>query len=173
MSPDPPFSQRRQRSRATPAGLPAPGPDARRHSDRLAALIRGTLEQQGGVLSFRDFMQLALYAPGLGYYSAGSRKLGGEGDFITAPEIAPLFSRTLARAVAPVLARLPEARILEAGFNYDTRDRWFVPTRGMLHRLDTELAVCITKLGATICWFRLRKSITGRKPPVDLGTRKI
>jgi len=115
MSPDPPFSQRRQRSRATPAGLPAPGPDARRHSDRLAALIRGTLEQQGGVLSFRDFMQLALYAPGLGYYSAGSRKLGGEGDFITAPEIAPLFSRTLARAVAPVLARLPEARILEAG----------------------------------------------------------
>ena len=60
-------------------------------------------------------MQLALYAPGLGYYVAGSRKLGAEGDFVTAPEISPLFSQCLARTIAPVLQQLPEANILEAG----------------------------------------------------------
>lgn len=115
MSPDLPFSQRLQQTGAALADLPAPDPDARAHSDRLAALIRDTIARQGGAIPFRDFMQLALYAPGLGYYSAGSRKLGEAGDFVTAPEVAPLFSRTLARAIAPALADLPEARILEAG----------------------------------------------------------
>lgn len=85
------------------------------HSQQLISLIRDKIHQQGGQISFREFMQLALYAPGLGYYVAGSRKLGAEGDFVTAPEISPLFSHCLAQAIAPVLNELPEANILEAG----------------------------------------------------------
>ena len=60
-------------------------------------------------------MQLALYASGLGYYSAGAAKFGAGGDFITAPEVSPLFGRVLARQCASVLQALPERRILELG----------------------------------------------------------
>ena len=67
------------------------------------------------MLSFHDFMQLALHAPGLGYYSAGSRKLGAQGDFITAPETSALFSRCLAHAIQPLLQSLPQPHILEVG----------------------------------------------------------
>jgi len=83
--------------------LPEPAPEARAHSDRVAAHIREQIEASGGWISFARFMELALYAPGLGYYSAGSRKLGGDGDFVTAPEISPLYGQTLARQVAQVL----------------------------------------------------------------------
>ncbi len=96
--------------------LPAPDPDARAHGERVAAHLAEAIEAAGGAIPFRQFMELSLYAPGLGYYSAGSRKLGAEGDFVTAPEISPLFSRTLARAVAPWLSALPEdAGLLEVG----------------------------------------------------------
>ncbi len=95
--------------------LPAPDPAAREHGERVAAHLRDAIAAEGGAIPFARFMELALYAPGLGYYSAGSRKLGAEGDFITAPEIAPLFSRTLARAILPLLAALPDARLLEVG----------------------------------------------------------
>ena len=67
------------------------------HSERLAELIRAELLAAGGWLSFERFMELALYAPGLGYYSAGSAKLGRGGDFVTAPEVSDLFSRCIAR----------------------------------------------------------------------------
>ncbi|WP_223668659.1 class I SAM-dependent methyltransferase [Kangiella shandongensis] len=50
-------------------------------------------------IPFSDFMQQALYAPGLGYYSAGSYKLGAQGDFVTAPELSPLFGKTLAQSI--------------------------------------------------------------------------
>ena len=72
-----------------------------------AALTRAILQElagNGGRLSFARYMELALYAPGLGYYMAGARKLGRDGDFVTAPEISPLFGRTLARQFAPLLA---------------------------------------------------------------------
>ncbi len=100
----------------SPLDLPEPDADARAHGERVAAHIRAAIDEAGGAIPFRQYMELALYAPGLGYYSAGSHKLGAAGDFITAPEIAPLFSRTLAHAVAPLLATLPaEAALLEAG----------------------------------------------------------
>lgn len=93
-----------------------PGPDAQAHSDRLAALIHDQVLANGGALPFWRFMELALYAPGLGYYSAGATKLGGGGDFITAPEIGPLFAECIAEAVAPVIGPLgPEAQFLEIG----------------------------------------------------------
>ena len=93
MSSDQPFSQRVQQAQRTLAELPEPDSAAQAHSQQLITLIKERITQQGGAITFHDFMQLALHAPGLGYYSAGSRKLGKEGDFITAPETYPLFSR--------------------------------------------------------------------------------
>jgi len=84
------------------------------HSLRLAAHIREALVAAGGWLSFERFMELALYAPGLGYYSAGSEKLGAGGDFVTAPEVSDLFSRCIARQCAAVLMRTG-GEILELG----------------------------------------------------------
>ncbi len=81
-----------------------PTPEAQEHSDRLRYFIHQDIAEQGGWIPFSRFMELALYAPGLGYYSAGSRKFGAAGDFVTAPEISPLFGRTLARPVAEVMA---------------------------------------------------------------------
>jgi SAM-dependent MidA family methyltransferase len=83
--------------------LPAPPAAARDLSTRLEAQIRSEIEASGGWLSFAQYMELALYAPGLGYYSAGSAKLGRAGDFVTAPELSPLFARCLARQVAQVM----------------------------------------------------------------------
>lgn len=87
------------------AHLPPPSPEAQTISDKLTALIAGEIAAAGGWISFARFMELALYAPGLGYYSAGSRKLGRDGDFVTAPEFSPLFSRCLARQLAELIGR--------------------------------------------------------------------
>ena len=89
----------------TPRGpvLPEPSADARRHSDRLSETIRQEIETAGGWISFACFMELVLYEPGQGYYVAGAAKLGADGDFVTAPEISPLFGRTLARQIAQLL----------------------------------------------------------------------
>lgn len=72
-------------------------------SARLQQGIRTEIEESGGWLGFARYMELALYAPGLGYYSAGSAKLGAAGDFVTAPELSPLFGRCLASQVAAVI----------------------------------------------------------------------
>jgi SAM-dependent MidA family methyltransferase len=94
--------------------LPEPTPDARAHSDRVAEHIRGEIAASGGWISFARYMELALYAPGLGYYSAGAKKLGRAGDFVTAPEISPLYGQTLARQVNQIMqAGLDE--VLEVG----------------------------------------------------------
>ena len=84
--------------------LPALSPDEERHSRAAAELIRERITAAGGWISFADFMEMALYAPGLGYYSAGAVKLGANGDFVTAPEVSDLFSRCVARQCADVLA---------------------------------------------------------------------
>ena len=67
------------------AGLPEPPDDARRHSAWLCETIRRDIDLRGGWIGFDRFMQLALYEPGQGYYVAGATKLGGDGDFVTAP----------------------------------------------------------------------------------------
>ena len=97
------------------AELPAPDAAAQAHSEQLIRLIRTEITQSGGRISLARYMELVLFAPGLGYYSAGSRKFGPEGDFVTAPEISPLFSRTLAHQLAEILAGLGGGDILEAG----------------------------------------------------------
>ena len=83
--------------------LPPLTAEERSHSERLATHICAQLAAAGGWLSFERFMEMALYTPGLGYYSAGSVKLGAAGDFITAPEASDLFSRCIARQCAAVL----------------------------------------------------------------------
>jgi len=98
------------------ASLPSPSPEALAHSERLAKLIRKEIANHDGWIPFARFMELALYAPGLGYYSAGSRKFGEAGDFITAPELSPLFGRTLARQAAEIMLHsLPHVLELGAG----------------------------------------------------------
>ena len=83
--------------------LPPLTPEEQRHSQAVRELIRAQIAEGGGWLSFERYMELALYAPGLGYYSAGSTKLGAAGDFVTAPETSELFGRCLARQCAEVL----------------------------------------------------------------------
>jgi SAM-dependent MidA family methyltransferase len=94
--------------------LPEPNADARAHSERLAARVRDEIAARGGWMSFARYMELALYEPGLGYYSAGARKLGRDGDFTTAPELTPLFGQAIAHAAAEVLGAGYDA-ILEVG----------------------------------------------------------
>jgi SAM-dependent MidA family methyltransferase len=95
--------------------LPEPSPEQRAHSERVAALIRSEIDAAGGALDFARYMELALYAPGLGYYSAGAVKFGAAGDFVTSPELGSVFARCLARAVAPVLRELGGGDLLELG----------------------------------------------------------
>lgn len=95
--------------------LPLPSPEAMAHSARLIEHIRAEIDACSGRIGFDRFMELALYAPGQGYYSAGSRKLGEEGDFITAPELSPLFSRSLAHQCVTILEQVGQGFILEFG----------------------------------------------------------
>ena len=101
------------------ASLPLPPPDALAQSVALTSHIGAALDAAGGWLPFARFMELALYAPGLGYYSGGAAKFGRSvadgGDFITAPELSPLFGRTVARQLAEVMEEHGLDRIVEFG----------------------------------------------------------
>ena len=85
---------------------PAPDADALAHSQRLLALIRAQIAAAGGAIPFSRYMELALYAPGLGYYSAGALKFGAEGDFVTSPELGPTFAECVAHCAVQVIAQL-------------------------------------------------------------------
>lgn len=95
--------------------FPQPSAEASAHSQRLVDTIRSEIIAAGGRISFARFMELALYAPGLGYYVAGARKFGEAGDYVTAPEISPLFARCLARQCRQVLDQIEGGDILEFG----------------------------------------------------------
>jgi SAM-dependent MidA family methyltransferase len=93
---------------------PLPLAEEREHAEAVARHLREQIVAAGGWLSFERFMELALYAPGLGYYSAGAAKIGASGDFTTAPEISDLFSACVAQQCAQVLAET-KGSILELG----------------------------------------------------------
>jgi len=97
-----------------PTTLPVPDPAALAHSEQLRLHIAEAIRAAGGWLPFSQYMALALYAPGLGYYAAGSTKFGVAGDFVTAPGLTPLFGQTVARTVAAVLAETG-GEVLELG----------------------------------------------------------
>ncbi len=97
------------------ADLPLPDPDARAHSGRVVAHIREAIARADGWIPFARYMDLALYAPSLGYYAAGATKLGTAGDFVTAPELSPLFAAALATQVAAILAATERREVVELG----------------------------------------------------------
>ena len=102
-----------------PASLPVPTADALGASGELTTRIRDAVISAGGWLPFDRYMELALYTPGLGYYSGGARKFGRRAedgsDFVTAPELSPLFARTLARALAQALDASGTHQLMEFG----------------------------------------------------------
>ncbi|MBV8803032.1 MAG: SAM-dependent methyltransferase [Gammaproteobacteria bacterium] len=95
--------------------LPISDPVALEHSNKLTKFIRQEMSRENDILNFERFMELALYAPGLGYYSAGQHKLGEFGDFLTAPHISPLFAKSIARQFQQILLEIPDGDILELG----------------------------------------------------------
>ncbi len=99
--------------------FPQPDTEAVAHSNALLSSIQALIEKEGGWVNFAQLIDAALYAPGLGYYSGGAKKFGFEGDFVTASEISPLFSQTIARQVKQVLSALKakskQTDILELG----------------------------------------------------------
>ena len=99
----------------TRAELPVPSDEALRQSAALVAKIRSEIERAGGWIDFARYMELALYEPGLGYYSAGSQKIGTTGDFITAPELSRSFGRAVALTVDAELAALGSNDVIELG----------------------------------------------------------
>ncbi len=110
---------------AVHSSMPSPSPAEIEHSTRLAAHIAQEIEHAGGWIPFDRYMQLVLYQPGLGYYAAGARKFGDAatgGDFVTAPEISPLFAQALAEQFAQLFEQTP-ARIVEFGAGSGTLAR--------------------------------------------------
>jgi SAM-dependent MidA family methyltransferase len=98
-----------------PLELPEPSSEALAHSERLRSTIAAHIQDQGGYIPFSRYMELALYAPGLGYYSAGAAKFGEAGDFITAPELGPLFGRCVGNAAAQLFASVEDPQWVELG----------------------------------------------------------
>lgn len=94
--------------------LPAPSPEASTHSHTLVAAIAEEIRANSGWISFARFMEMALYHPGFGYYTAGARKFGAAGDFVTAPEMTAYFGRALAAQVAQVMSS-SAPHLLEVG----------------------------------------------------------
>lgn len=95
--------------------LPEPDAYAREVCNQLQQKVLAEIEQSGGSISFARYMEMALYEPGLGYYAAGSQKFGKAGDFITAPELSPLFAKCLARQCQQVLETMQEGVVFEFG----------------------------------------------------------
>ncbi|HEX4481960.1 MAG TPA: SAM-dependent methyltransferase [Rudaea sp.] len=118
--------------------LANPSADEREHSELLCERIRAEIRAADGAIGFDRYMELALYAPGFGYYSAGATKFGAAGDFVTAPELGFVFARCLARAIA---SRARAADIVELG-----------PGSGAL---AAELLLELDRLGARPLRYRL------------------
>jgi SAM-dependent MidA family methyltransferase len=95
--------------------LPAPDPFSLEQSEKLSRRIREEILAEGGSIGFQRYMELALYEPGLGYYSSAKEKFGASGDFVTAPELSVLFGRCLAVQVSEVLAQMKGGDVLEPG----------------------------------------------------------
>jgi SAM-dependent MidA family methyltransferase len=127
--------------------LPTPTPEAAAHSRQLAEHIANAILSEGDWIPFSRYMELALYAPGLGYYSAGSRKFGGEGDFVTAPEISPMFAKCIAMQASQVLEKTggdilelgPGSGLLAADLYGELKAQGRAPARYLLLEVSPDL----------------------------------
>ncbi|MGE0029834.1 MAG: class I SAM-dependent methyltransferase [Steroidobacteraceae bacterium] len=99
----------------TPAGKEPLTVEEALHGEKVAVRLRTLVTEAGGWIPFSQFMQFVLYEPDLGYYSTGRVGFGPEGDFVTAPELSPLFARCLARQVAGILGHIGGGDIVEYG----------------------------------------------------------
>lgn len=149
--------------------LPDPDPATLERSGHLAALLRRRIAAAGGVLPFDTFMQLALYAPGLGYYAAGGSIFGPDGDFVTAPETGTLFARCVARLCADILDQAGEdiveygagsasfaVALLDALAEIGGRPRRFLfvePSAALAARQRERLAAAPGARGVTLEWY--------------------
>ncbi|MCP4009291.1 MAG: SAM-dependent methyltransferase [Proteobacteria bacterium] len=105
--------------------------EQKRHKRELHGLIREAIQQKNGFIAFDEYMQMALYTPGLGYYSGSLAKFGAAGDFITAPEMGDLFAGCLAAQTAQILESLQGGVVLEFGAGSGAL------AAGLLNELDT------------------------------------
>ena len=94
--------------------LPEPPQELKSLSEELSSLIRSKIDLSGPI-PFSEYMEMALYQPGLGYYSAGLQKFGGGGDFVTAPQMGDVFARCLAKQIEQLAAEIGDYEIIEAG----------------------------------------------------------
>jgi SAM-dependent MidA family methyltransferase len=113
--------------------LPLPGDDARAHSARVVAHVRDEIGRAGGFIAFSRYMELVLYAPALGYYVAGARKFGEAGDFVTGPELTPLYGAAIARQLAPILASSNARDLVELGAGSGALAASLLDAPGMQH----------------------------------------
>lgn len=127
-----------------PIHFPPLTPEMQAHSEAVRAYIRMEIEKAGGYISFARFMELSLYAPGLGYYSSGTHKLGETGDFVTAPEISPLFGKCVAQQFAEILDAMPNADILEIGAGTGTFAKDTLQELARLHILPSRYYILET-----------------------------
>src|ERR1700682_5034643 len=127
--------------------LPPPSPEGATHSRELAEHIATAIVAEGDWITFPRYMELALYAPGLGYYVAGARKFGEAGDFVTAPEISPMFAKCLALQARQVLEATggdilelgPGSGVLAADLFEELKAHGTLPQRYFLLEVSPEL----------------------------------
>ena len=127
--------------------LPPPAPEASSHSRRLAEKIAETIADEGDWVPFSRYMELALYAPGLGYYAAGARKFGEAGDYVTSPEISPMFAKCLGLQAAQVLGEVggdvlelgPGSGLLAADLFDSLKETGRIPDRYLLLEVSPDL----------------------------------
>ncbi len=145
----------------TALSLPEPDAASEAHSQVVRSAIAGEIRAAGGSIPFADYMQLALYAPGLGYYVTGNRKFGSGGDFVTAPEISGLFGRVLGRQLAPTLKAMDRPGVVEFGAG---SGKLAVDVMSSLEALDAlPERYCILEASAELAE-RQRRLVTHRLP---------
>ena len=144
--------------------LPPPAPEAAAHSQRLAEEIAAAIAAEGDWIPFSRYMELALYAPGLGYYAAGAQKFGEAGDYVTSPDISPLFAKCLALQAAQVLSAVggdilelgPGSGVLAADLFDALKETGKLPERYLLLEVSPDLR-------------ERQKSLLAKRHPADIA----
>ena len=129
------------------SALPPPPPEAVAHSQQLAERIADAIVAEGDWIPFSRFMELALYSPGFGYYSAGARKFGESGDFVTAPEVSPMFGKCIGLQAGQVLQRVggdvlelgPGSGTMAADVYQSLKEQGVLPDRYLMLEVSPDL----------------------------------